>query len=257
MQITAMRYAYPEAAGFTIDRKNGHPAYTFLHFFNPVWLLSEGELIHTAPHACILYAPGQVQYFKSELPLTHDWIHFTDISEEALLTLGVRCGRVTYPRHPSFITLLAREMENEFLSSFRGREAMLSCKLQELLLKWSRASEGGDSTAVSEEMAERLLSLRKECFASLALHHTVGEMAARVNLSPSRFFAVYRAFFGCSPMEDLIAARINSAKNALTARADSIEEIAAVLGYNSTTHFIRQFKKEVGVSPGAYRQKGH
>ena len=34
-----------------------------------------------------------------------------------------------------------------------------------------------------------------------------------------------------------------------------IEEIAEGLGYDNVTHFIRQFKKEVGLSPSSFRKK--
>ena len=37
--------------------------------------------------------------------------------------------------------------------------------------------------------------------------------------------------------------------------SDKIEEIATSLGYANTTHFIRQFKDKVGVSPSNYRKK--
>jgi len=38
MEITRLRHAYPEKAGFLIDRKEGYPEYTFLHFYNSVEL---------------------------------------------------------------------------------------------------------------------------------------------------------------------------------------------------------------------------
>ena len=36
--ISSLRHAWPEKAGFTIVRKNGHPLYTFLHFYGSVEL---------------------------------------------------------------------------------------------------------------------------------------------------------------------------------------------------------------------------
>ena len=44
IQVTAVRHAYPEKAGFVIDRKTGHPDYTFLHFITPIQMEVEGAL---------------------------------------------------------------------------------------------------------------------------------------------------------------------------------------------------------------------
>ena len=78
-------------------------------------------------------------------------------------------------------------------------------------------------------------------------------MAERLNLSESRFYALYKSIFGISPTADIINARIYSAKNMLQFSNDKIEKIAAELGYKNTTHFIRQFKSSTGVTPSKYR----
>lgn len=79
-------------------------------------------------------------------------------------------------------------------------------------------------------------------------------MAARIPLSESRFYTVYKSFYGTSPMEDLIRARIDSAKNALLFTDRTISSIAESLGYNNLTHFIRQFRSFTGMSPSGYRR---
>ena len=92
-------------------------------------------------------------------------------------------------------------------------------------------------------------------FSSLQEHHSIESLAKRVNLSPSRFFALYRKIYGTSPIEDLIVARIRSAKNKLAYSEATVEAIAASLAYDNTTHFIRQFKSRVGTTPSAYRKQ--
>ena len=79
-------------------------------------------------------------------------------------------------------------------------------------------------------------------------------MAQSVGLSQSRFFTVYKQTFGNSPIDDLICARMESAKETLLLSDESINTIAENLGYNNTTHFIRQFKTFCGVSPTKYRK---
>ena len=76
-------------------------------------------------------------------------------------------------------------------------------------------------------------------------------MAERVYLSPSRFFDTYRDMFGVSPKTDLQNARIAEAKKLLV-KGMAVAEVAFAVGYNSIYHFIRQFHRVVGVSPGKY-----
>ena len=79
-------------------------------------------------------------------------------------------------------------------------------------------------------------------------------MAGRVGLSKSRFYTIYKNIYGNSPIDDLIRARIDSAKNALQFSSTSISEIAENLGYNNLTHFMRQFKGMTGMIPDQYRK---
>lgn len=55
-------------------------------------------------------------------------------------------------------------------------------------------------------------------------------------------------------MRDIIYARIERAKNLLSARTYSVSEVAKLAGYTNEYHFIRQFKKVAGVTPGQYMQ---
>ncbi len=252
--ITQLRHAYPENAGFTIDRQNGHPQFTFLHFITPVDILIDGGIVHAPPHACILYAPNERQYFHSKKNLLHDWIHF--IAEPNYpAKFSLQTNRLYYPDQTDFITQLTREAENEFYSSFSCREEMLALKLDELFFKLRRAVNRENQPPVDQDAAERFRALRGEIFSSLAKAWTVEKMAKRVQLSQSRFYALYKALYGVSPVDDLIRARLDSAKNALAFGTDTVSQIAESLGYNNVSHFIRQFTSREGISPAAYRSR--
>ena len=83
---------------------------------------------------------------------------------------------------------------------------------------------------------------------------TVSEMAGELHLSESRFAHLYRSFFGTTPLDDLIHARMDAAKNELLFTNRAVYEIAEALGYRNTTHFCRQFRQFVGISPTEYRK---
>ena len=256
IEITAARHAYPEPAGFCMDRKSGYrEAYTFLHFHNSMELVCGGERLTTQPHGVILYEPDVPQYFKSDGLLVHDWMHFrgdiSRLSQEAGLPLNAVC----YPANPTFITRVMAEIESELFGGRPNYARLLGLKAEELLIKVGRALTEQEAEPQSPAMLERFRTLRGEMFMSLEEPWCVRRMADRVFLSESRFHALYKRFFGVSPTTDLINARMNSARNMLTLQSKSVEEIAAMLGYQNTTHFIRQFKTHNGVTPVKYRRE--
>jgi AraC-like DNA-binding protein len=250
--IESLRHACPERAGFQITRKNGHPQHTFLHFFGSVELLVNGKIIRTAPHACILYPAGEPQFFHSPEPLTHDWIHFSgDLADAA--SLGIFPNTVHYPEQPKRITQLTKELEAEFYGTLPQHERMLALKLEELWVTLRRAIDGALAEPVSDSLASRLHLLRTEMLLHPDKRWTVAALSKAACLSESRFYSVYRSYFGNSPIEDLITARMDTACNMLIGTETPVSQIAKQLGYANVTHFTRQFKAHFGLSPTVFR----
>lgn len=254
MILTGIRHSWPEKAGFCLNRKYGHADYSFVHFITGVTISLNGITVDIPEHTCLIYRPGTPQFFKSTGPLLHDWFHISDVSEAFFEHMNLPLDTPLYPRHSSFITAIVQEMENEYFARKTCFEELISLKLTELFIKLSRACFDEPSLSVDMPTSERLRKLRSEVLSSLHYPWTVAEMAARIPLSESRFYSVYRAFYGTSPVDDLIHARIDSAKNALLFTDQSISTIAESLGYNNVSHFIRQFHGTVGLSPTQYRK---
>lgn len=55
-------------------------------------------------------------------------------------------------------------------------------------------------------------------------------------------------------MDDVIGFRLIKARDLLICTTQSISEIAEQCGYNNTEHFCRQFRKNLGLSPGNFRK---
>lgn len=256
LTVTGIRHAWPEKAGFRLSRPEGYHNYSFVHFISGAEITLNGETSEIPAHTCILYRPGTPQLFCSRTMLTHDWFHFSGDSEldDMLNRLNLQTDTLLYPRRSDFITGIVQEMEIEFFGSKPGREDLLDAKIRELFCRLSRTISGVNEMCVEPAAAERLRNLRSELFLNLAHPWTVAEMASRVGFSESRFYSVYRTVYGNSPMDDLIRARIDAAKNALLFTSDPVSVIAESLGYSNLTHFIRQFKSFTGTSPARYRR---
>ncbi|MBY8884368.1 helix-turn-helix transcriptional regulator [Streptomyces sp. PTM05] len=81
---------------------------------------------------------------------------------------------------------------------------------------------------------------------------------ARVALmSPGHFSRSFRAAFGETPYSYLMTRRVERAK-ALLRRGDlSVTEVCFAVGCTSLGSFSTRFSELVGVSPSAYRARGH
>lgn len=255
MNIIAIRHDWPEGAGFVISRPIGCDNITFLHFKNSVRLKCGGKTTVLQPDACIFYAPGTQQWFKSDTDLVHNWMHFEKTNISRLNKLGIKTDTVYYPANTDFITELFSRAENEFFSEYDFKEDLTELYFSEFLLLFSRAIKTQKPLpTVHYREREALSAVRNEILLHPERHLSVEEMAKSAYLSPSRFHTVYKSVFGVTPNFDAITARISKAKNMLIGTNSSIREISDALGYNNETHFIRQFKAITGKSPSVYRK---
>lgn len=81
----------------------------------------------------------------------------------------------------------------------------------------------------------------------------VGELAALINLSPSRFRALFRAQTGVSPAQFLRRLRLRRARLLLLHSFLTVKEVMAAVGYSDPSHFARDFRRAHGTSPSALR----
>lgn len=255
--VVSARHRWSEAAGFTINRPSGIEHFTLLHFFGSVRLrIGDGASVCTRPEACVLFAPHTRQWFCSETPLLHDWMHLNACAADLVRRYGVPVDTLLYPGDCAFITSGICEIELEINSSRAHRAELADAAAEMLLIRLSRAcSSAAEARAVNPELGALLHRFRSGLFARLGEAWTVERMAEEMHMSPSRFYALYKAQFDVSPMNDLIQARIDAAKSALTGQDISISEVAERLGYANATHFSRQFRQRTGISPRGYAHK--
>lgn len=256
MTITRVRSRWPEAKAFQLIRPRGYPEYTFLHFLTPVTMELSGAAVEIKAGGCILFPPGMPQHFTAQVPLIHNWFHATAALSLLLTQYQIPLGEVFYPENSEFITDLVQKMEHERFSNQIHREILIDGYLQELLILLGRSLDS-QSYSVKEKNVGllQIREMRQQILSRPTHRWTVEEMADLVGLSPSRFHAVYKAQFGVSPMQDLIASRIEYAKDRLLLQPETpVSALAEALGYNDQYHFIRQFRKEVGITPGQFRK---
>ena len=82
---------------------------------------------------------------------------------------------------------------------------------------------------------------------------TLEDMASAACSSKYHFCRNFKKITGYSPYEYLVKLRINKAKSLLEVADTPIEEIAGIVGFESTSNFIQTFKRFEGLTPLKYR----
>jgi len=79
-------------------------------------------------------------------------------------------------------------------------------------------------------------------------------LARHVNLSPSRLHSLFRRQLNTTPRALIMAKRMETAAELLRTTHLLVKEVAARVGIQDDSHFVRDFAKVYGLSPTAYRQ---
>ena len=79
----------------------------------------------------------------------------------------------------------------------------------------------------------------------------VADLARAVNMSPSRFAHVFKEATGVSPHRFRKQLRLERAKFLLDVKGWSVTAVAAEVGYSNVSHFISEFKRIFGRTPGS------
>ncbi len=253
IHITRCRHDWPENAGWIMNRPLGINEYVFLHFLTPVDLLLNSQIHHLPANSCLFYNIGTPQWFTSSQPIRHNWMHISGNLPPVLEHVGLQLDTIYHPHNSHFITHIAQTVEAEFLAANPMYDEMIDAYLQRFLIQLSRNCYQTEHFIVPADAQQRLSEIRTLVLGELSRNWTVAEIAALSNYSPSYFHSLYKEYFQISPMEDLICARIDAAKNLLSGTSTTISEIAYSLGYSSETHFCRQFRKRTGVTASDFR----
>jgi signal transduction histidine kinase/AraC-like DNA-binding protein len=80
------------------------------------------------------------------------------------------------------------------------------------------------------------------------------DLARHVALSEDYLTLCFRKELGVTPITYLNRYRVNQARQLLTDTGKSVTEIALEVGFSDSGYFSRVFRREVGLSPEAYRQ---
>lgn len=233
-------------------------AYLLVSAYSGITVGIDGKTIEYPENTAVLF-DGRVaaEYAPSGEYLICDWLCFdADNDGDIIETSGIELNKPVVCADHTLLGELLCSIAAEHYSLNGRRLKMTDLLLKTLLMKFG---ESFQRMSVSQQSADphysALVELREKIYRNPQMKWNVDTMAADVNMSRSYFQHIYREAFGVSCMNDVISGKIEKAKEILSETACTVSQVAAMCGYDNEEHFMRQFKKIVGITPTGYRKK--
>ncbi len=234
--------------------------------------LSDGTVIDVSMGDLCLIPPGQyhgtraVSEDTKKLALRFHYVKGTDSrGKESVWELFHRamsaCDRAILITQSGdmrdLLALLQREILSHGPVAREYTQALLSQFYILLLRRWQKFCEScveDEKPDAWREREQRRL-LVEEYFQEFYAHPITEEhLAERMNLSKRQVSRVLREIYGKSFRQLLIDERLNRAVQLLMSSEQTVDEIAASVGYTSVSGFYSAFRQRFGVSAGRYRR---
>ncbi len=236
----------------------------------------DGVISEYPPHTAVLYPPNHsIWYGAAGKPYGNHWLRFT--SSEPYVTdfpQPVIPFSISDPEYfHKLFQLLTWETSQLISSSRSNQNAGIITWQRDSGLKHQEPGSMGSNLLVSHLIRilfyklhsellstrhtfhdHKLLALRRKISANPEYPWNVSDMASQLHISTGHLQLIYKQKFNISCMEDVIRFRLFKAKDLLAYTTQSIAEIAMQCGYNNTEHFCRQFRQNIGISPGQFRK---
>lgn len=148
------------------------------------------------------------------------------------------------PAHDVFSDDRSAELSAAAVRSVAGMQA------------WARRAIGRTVEALRRQAAgETPVGLAKDYIArNLTKNLNRDDIAARIGLNPDYLSRVFKKETGLSPVEWIVAERLEYARSLLLKTDLSVGDIAVQVGYSNFSHFSAIFKKRFGLNPRDFKR---
>lgn len=237
--------------GDRVIRKKGRQDYQLImvrYGILRVWWHGTESTLRTGN--LLLYEPGEPNDYSAETETETLWIHFTgSAAEEILNTMGLAPG-VFENCFPGRIFEEGKRIAEQFHQPKRKKFVYGS------FLTFLAAISEELHEEAPPEGAETIFEVLSYIQSGYEKKMTLEELAKRSGYSKSRFSHLFSKVTGSTPLAYQRALRMQKACELLSATALSVREIAGRCGFEDALYFCRAFRKDFGMSPSEYRERG-
>lgn len=117
-----------------------------------------------------------------------------------------------------------------------------------------RSNEHAMLVDTNDVSNEKVVKIKEYLDSKYAEDISLDDLASEIGYSKNYLCRIFREITGDTINSYLTNVRINKAVELLAGTDMDVAQIGGAVGYNNVFHFIKTFKKLVGVSPGSYRR---
>lgn len=260
MQITEIGYQIMQEQHTQSQHADGFRGTLLLLTGAPMRIQIGENLLHAEAGDAVIISPQTpLCYTPAETDLFYDWVLFEPGNDRSFYqSLQIPENMLLRFGDTTFLSALLQQLCAEFYASNPKRSDMLDCLLKALLIRI--AETGGPisnqtAAANNDPHYAELVRLREKIYANPQEKWSVDMLCSEINMSRSYFQLIYRETFGMTCIADVINCKMNHARDLLISTSYTISHIAQLCGYDNEEHFMRQFKKNNGVTPTVYRRE--
>ncbi|MHB8127879.1 MAG: helix-turn-helix transcriptional regulator [Mobilitalea sp.] len=242
---------------FVIEKSNGLIDFLFLYIKSPSIIVIRDQIYAiTNPSVIFINSHTPHKYFPTGTEYKDDYLHFAVKDQTSFL------NELIYPlntpiqiSNDSCISDLLHSIQNENKPDNKYSGKIISLLIQLLMIKVGEQWDLFNQNNTNIPHFNELLSVRNQIINFPSRVWTVEELAEQAHLSHAYFQVMYKKAFGVTCITDVINTKISHAKVLLNSTDLPVKQVAQELGYHEVYHFIRQFKKSTGLTPGSFRRK--
>lgn len=253
-KILRMGIGAQHPSTYKVNRPDGYDHYLLLLVKSQAVFRFSEKLIHIPSNTLVLYDRKYPhQYNAYEGPYKDDWIHF-ECCEPEYDFLQLPTNQPIFLTNTHSLSDITDMLATEFFSNNLFKEQTIDHLMQMLFAKAKEAQLSQRDYVAHTKLYDNMVLLRRDIYSNPQREWTIERMAKELSLSSGHLQKVYKDLFSVSCMAEVIESRINRSKELLISSGLLVYEVAEQCGYKTEVHFMRQFKKSVGMTPSAFRK---
>ncbi|PHS29645.1 MAG: hypothetical protein COA95_11595 [Methylophaga sp.] len=193
------------------------------------------------------------------IQFSSDWLATADESSTLdLLTTPIWQGAY----HSGIASQLMLSLAHEIVTATKANELQhhyISAKVLELwshqitLLRRLSPSDAQDERRLKEQDIASIHHAAKVLVEEMAEPPSILELSRRVSINDNKLKKGFKQVYGMTAFAYLQQQRLNKAKSLISEHHYSVIQVAAMVGFKSSSHFSKIFKQTFGVSPKQLR----
>lgn len=226
-------------------------------FFKTPFVYNNGSVIERCEkNHYLIFSPNSNAFHSddgsTDTGFINDWI-FADgqLCREIIQKAGLPLNKAFYLQRFDILEKYIGRVNKEQVEKGTCYEYRISSLISDALVDMGRqwVLTAKNNHPAFEEINNVRNYMLRNCHKKINL----AQLSDMTGYSESRFCVLYNSFFGTTPIDDLLNARIEKAKSMLSYSSMSVTEIAEKCGFSSVHYFSRKFKEFTGDSPTKYK----